>query len=602
MLLPLHLRVENRTCVVVGGGAVAARKCRTLAEHGARVRVVAPEFARDFEWPRFATDILTQDYARETLAGAWLVIAATNDTGVNAQVERDARAAGLAVLRTDDASGADFVFPATLRRGALTVSFGTDGQAPALARQLRDQAEIHYGEQYAALCDEAAATRGQPRVGRAYLVGAGPGDPDLLTIKGAECLRVATVVLHDALANPALLDHYAPRARRIDVSKRKGVCRHMQPEINAMLVDEARRGEIVVRLKGGDPMIFGRGGEEARALAEAGIPFEIVPGVSSLAAVPAYAGIPVTDREYGGSSVGVYTLHLNGGFGLPDEDWQRMAGGPATLVLFMGLSVAGEAARQLIRFGRAPRTPVAVIVEGTLGRQQELIGTLETIGAIVDSAKPAGPGLIVVGPVVRAAARMNWRTPGQDVILIRHGDIGANGRYIGVTDTPLSALGARQAERLRGLGFKRGWVSPLARSRQTAELAGIACEMHDDLREVDFGRWEGQTFSEIETSDAQLIEPWRMLAPDFTFPGGESLAAFDARIARLAARIEKQDGRVVLVTHGGVIRALVCHWLGRSAEARLGLDVAPASVTRLRLAHGRATTVALNERDHLEGL
>ncbi len=241
-------------------------------------------------------------------------------------------------------------------------------------------------------------------------MGAGPGDPGLITVKAVQCLRAATVVIHDALANPILLDMYCPGTRRLDVSKRKGLHNHMQPEINEMMIECAREGDIVVRLKGGDPMIFGRVGEEGRALAAAGVPFEIVPGISSLASVPAYAGIPITDREFGGHSVGIYSLHLRNGKGLSQEQWRKMANGPDTLVLFMGMTILGEAVDNLVSNGLPGSTPIALITQGTTDHQREIFSTLETSVETIAGMTLEGPGLIVIGDVVKAAATMDWRS------------------------------------------------------------------------------------------------------------------------------------------------------------------------------------------------
>jgi uroporphyrin-III C-methyltransferase/precorrin-2 dehydrogenase/sirohydrochlorin ferrochelatase len=461
MFLPLHLKVEDRLCVVVGGGKVAARKCRALLDHGAHVRVVATAFNADDTWSAEPVEVALSSYEATLLEGAFLVIAATDDGQTNARVERDARAAGRLVMRVDSPDDSDFIFPAWLRRGAFTVSFGTDGTAPTLATVLRDDAKAGFGEKYADLCRLASTARHEPgwrdldtngrrdairrlarstvanypwatqpadvesdfaametqpyfAPGHVYLVGAGPGDPGLITVKGVECLRAATVVIHDALANPVLLDMYCAGAERLDVSKRKGMCQHMQPEINAMMIECARRGEVVVRLKGGDPMIFGRVGEEARALAGAGIPFAIVPGISSLASVPAYAGIPVTDREFGAHSLGIYSLHLRNGKGLSDEQWRKMANGPDTLVLFMGMTVIGEAVRNLTANGLPGSTPIALITQGTTDHQRQVFATLDTIVAEIDGMELEGPGLIVIGNVVKAAPAMTWRHVAQE--------------------------------------------------------------------------------------------------------------------------------------------------------------------------------------------
>lgn len=454
--MPLHLKVEGRLCVLVGGGKVAIRKCRALLDHGARVRVVAPALTDDDVWREEAVDVALGVYQSTRLDGAFLAIAATDDGRINAQVERDAKAAGILVMRVDSPDDSDFIFPAWLRRGAFTLAFGTDGTAPTLATVLRDDALQSCGKEFAELCEQAVTARHKPgwreldvngrreairklaretipdypwsregdgnisgmaeietpryfKPGHVYLVGAGPGDPGLITVKAVECLRVATVVIHDALSNPVLLDMYCPGVKRIDVSKRKGMCQHMQPEINAMMIECALRGEVVVRLKGGDPMIFGRVGEEARALAQAGVPFDIVPGISSLSGVPAYAGIPITDREFGAHSLGIYSLHLRNGKGLSAEQWQKMAHGPDTLVLFMGMTVLSEAVGRLMDNGMVGTTPIALITQGTMEKQRQYVGTLDTIVAEIGDQRLEGPGLIVIGNVVKAAPAMAWK-------------------------------------------------------------------------------------------------------------------------------------------------------------------------------------------------
>ena len=251
------------------------------------------------------------------------------------------------------------------------------------------------------------------RPGKVYLIGAGPGDPGLLTVKGADCLRLADVVLFDAIANPLLVTRYAPHAEKIDVGKRKGNYKFNQEDITRLMLELALQGRNVARLKGGDPTIYGRGGEEARALCRAGIPFEIVPGVSCVAAVPAYAGIPITDREFG-TSFGVYTIHKKDGAGLNEEQWRRMAQGPDTLILLMGKTMLATVADKLVLHGRPTTTPVALITDGTTSRQKRFIGTLTTIVKEVETTADGseGPGLIVVGEVVSAYSGMEWFHPG----------------------------------------------------------------------------------------------------------------------------------------------------------------------------------------------
>jgi uroporphyrin-III C-methyltransferase/precorrin-2 dehydrogenase/sirohydrochlorin ferrochelatase len=608
-LLPVNLNVRDRLCALVGGGAVARRKCRTLLAHGARVRVISPNLAPGDDWDSPEIEWIQDEYRPGMLDGAFLVIAATNDGAVNSRVEEDARRIPALVLRADSGENCDVTFPATLRHGGVSISFATDGADPALAAAMK-----HGAEQL------SAGVTGKPAgQGFVWLVGAGPGDPGLLTVKAALCLAAADVVIHDGLVDPAALDLYCHRAERIDVSKRKGCCRHLQPEINAMMIALARSGRRVVRLKGGDPMVFGRGGEEMRALASAGIAHEVVPGVSTIAAVPAYAGIPVTDREYGAASLGVFSLHRRNGRPLDESEWRGMAQGPDTLVLLMGKTMLGQIAGKLVEYGRAPSTPIALIADGTTPRQRRVLGTLADIQSRVDVSAISGPALIVVGEVVRAAmpqaspapvaASMEPQGPFLDateVLLIRHGETGPEyrGRYVGRMDPPLSTTGLEHAAALRRhvelLHVGTGCLaSPSLRTRQTAAAAGLDATFDEDLREVDFGKWEGLRFAEIAAADPEAVERWAKLDPEFRFPGGESLAEFEARIRRVAERLAAgPPRRVAVVTHGGVIRALVCHWLGLPPEAHLLLEVGPASVTSVRLSGNRGTLCSLNDLCH----
>jgi uroporphyrin-III C-methyltransferase/precorrin-2 dehydrogenase/sirohydrochlorin ferrochelatase len=241
---------------------------------------------------------------------------------------------------------------------------------------------------------------GASNCGTVALVGAGPGDPELLTLKAVDRLSKADVIVHDALAAPEILTRHAPNAKCINAGKHRGKALLSQPEINDLLVTLAKSGLRVVRLKGGDPCVFGRAHEEQLALQEAGIEFEIIPGVSSLAAVPAAAGIIVTDRDVG-RSLGAYSLHKRDNQ-LPDDcEWERMAKGPDTLILFMGRSILREASRRLIQYGRDPNTPAALVVNGTRPDQQVVVGTLFTLADSAEKLTVAGPGLIVLGEVIR---------------------------------------------------------------------------------------------------------------------------------------------------------------------------------------------------------
>jgi uroporphyrin-III C-methyltransferase/precorrin-2 dehydrogenase/sirohydrochlorin ferrochelatase len=397
---------------------VAARKAEKLREAGARLQVIASRFdpSRNW-WAERAERLWEQPYdGLQSVERPFLVIAATNDATVNAKVTRDARALGALVLNVSEPSDSDIIFPATLRRGSLTVSFATDGRAPALARYLRQDAESRYGEhlndvisnverfgkdetigvEVASVSIRGASKRNN---GRVTLVGAGPGDPELLTLKAMARLRAADVVVHDDLVSIDVMDRHALGARRINVGKRKGVALLRQEAINDLLIALAKEGLNVVRLKGGDPCVFGRAEEELHALQCAGIDCEIVPGVSNLSAVPAAAGIVVTNRD-NARSLGAFSLHKRDGKKPSYEEWEQMAKGPDTLVLFMGRTILREACARLIEHGRTANTPAALIVNGTLPNQQVVRGTLCTLADASAKLDVEGPGLIVVGEAV----------------------------------------------------------------------------------------------------------------------------------------------------------------------------------------------------------
>ncbi|HWP59721.1 MAG TPA: uroporphyrinogen-III C-methyltransferase [Candidatus Acidoferrales bacterium] len=242
------------------------------------------------------------------------------------------------------------------------------------------------------------------KIGKVYLVGAGPGDPGLMTVRGLDLLRKADVVVYDRLVNPVILEEAAPEAILIFAGKRSSYHALPQEEINELLIAHARRGRLVVRLKGGDPFVFGRGGEEAEALRAAGVPFEVVPGVSSAIAVPAYAGIPLTHRKLS-SSFAVITGH-EACKPKSSVDWALLANSVDTLVVLMGLNTLPAIAAKLVRHGRAPETPVALIRSGTTAKQEVIIGTLADIGA--HCAKLAPPVLAVIGEVVKLSAYLEW--------------------------------------------------------------------------------------------------------------------------------------------------------------------------------------------------
>ena len=247
----------------------------------------------------------------------------------------------------------------------------------------------------------------QGKRGKVYLVGAGPGDPGLLTIKGKECLCEADTILYDHLANPSLLEYAKDHAEIIYVGKRGGLHTMSQDEINELIVNRTRKGKIVVRLKGGDPFVFGRGGEEALELVRAALDFEVVPGVTSAISVPAYAGIPLTHRDYT-STLAFVTGHEDPGKEKSNIAWDKISTGVGTLVFLMGVGNLNQIAEHLVIHGRSPDTPVAVIRNGTIAEQRTLIGTLKNIARLAGENSISPPAIIVVGDVIHLREKLNW--------------------------------------------------------------------------------------------------------------------------------------------------------------------------------------------------
>ncbi|HTN79045.1 MAG TPA: uroporphyrinogen-III C-methyltransferase [Acidimicrobiales bacterium] len=412
-LYPVMLNVAGRECLVVGGGRVARRKVEGLVAAGARVTVIAPEVDESID--ALAVRVERRAYERGDAARFRLVITATDDTAVNAAVFDDAEAVGVWVNSADDIEHCSFTLPAIHRDGAVTVAVSTDGQSPAFAAWLRDRVRDTMPVGLGAVADALAAERrdvhargattealdwrariddlvDDAQTGIVHLVGAGPGDPELLTLRAARLLAAADVVVHDALADTQVLDLVPDGVERIDVGKRPG--RPVPQElINDLLVQLAQRHRTVVRLKGGDPFLFGRGGEEALALRDAGVPFEVVPGITSAIAAPAAAGVPVTQRGVS-ASVTVVTGHRR--FGDEDEtDWDALARVGGTIVVLMGVAERAAIARRLMDGGLSPDTPVTAVRYGTRP-EQEVART--TLGALGDTPIEA-PAAIVIGAV-----------------------------------------------------------------------------------------------------------------------------------------------------------------------------------------------------------
>jgi uroporphyrin-III C-methyltransferase/precorrin-2 dehydrogenase/sirohydrochlorin ferrochelatase len=396
--LPLFLDLRGRRAVVVGGGPVAARRASDLVSAGAAVEVVAPYACEDLvdladrgelRWVR-------REFRQEDLTDAWLVVTATGDRAVDQWVV--ANADSLRVWAVNSADGESSpAWSATAARIEDGVSVAvTGGGDPRRARAVRQRIErlLSAGEMPLRRRRGGDSSRAQPQ-GRVYLVGGGPGDPDLLTVRGSRLLSMADVVVVDRLAPWEALDGLAEDVEVIDVGKAPGNHALPQAEINQLLIERASAGKIVVRLKGGDPFVLGRGGEEAIACAAAGIPVEVVPGVTSAVSVPAAAGIPVTHRGVAQSFL-MASAHSAG-----DALEQLARVGPSvTVVLLMGVGRLAEVGAGLVAAGRDPATPVAVIERGWTPRQREVRGTLTTIAALAHAAGIASPAVIVIGDVV----------------------------------------------------------------------------------------------------------------------------------------------------------------------------------------------------------
>jgi uroporphyrin-III C-methyltransferase/precorrin-2 dehydrogenase/sirohydrochlorin ferrochelatase len=453
--LPINLRLRDRPAVLIGAGVVAARKARFLFGAGARLTVIAPEqdpqFAAlgeeySFNWQR-------RRYRRGDLNGAVLVIAATPDRRVNEAVHAEARARAIPVNVVDSPDLCSFIFPAIVDRSPLTVAISSSGASPVLARSVRSRIEamlpaatadiarfgrLHRDRIRAAGRDETDRRRiweqiidGQiaqlllsnrwqeaeqrlaqllenhepATTGEVYLIGAGPGDPDLMTFKALRLLQRADVVLHDRLVNPEIVAMARRDAEKRYVGKKRSEHSVPQDRINETLVELAHEGKCLARLKGGDPFVFGRGGEEIQELADAGIAFQVVPGITAGNAAACYAGIPLTHRDHA-QSVRFVTGHTKDGE--LRHRWEDFLSETETLVFYMGLVGLPIICRELQRAGRPGDTPIALVECATTPQQLLIRGTLSTMPDLVESAQPQPPTLIIVGRVVDLAPRLRW--------------------------------------------------------------------------------------------------------------------------------------------------------------------------------------------------
>ncbi|WJV61783.1 siroheme synthase CysG [Pectobacteriaceae bacterium CE70] len=450
--LPLFADLRHRPVLVVGGGEVATRKIELLHRAGAEVKVVAKALCEPLSMQQQTGKIawIAQEFTPLQLDGVFLVIAATDDTELNAVVFDAANRHQLLVNVVDDQPKCSFIFPSLVDRSPLLVAISSGGQAPVLARMLREKLEALLPSSLGQMAQLAGSWRArikqrlqsiterrrfwerifngrfasliatgqlaqaeqelqqqleQPQSvqGEVALVGAGPGDVGLLTLRGLQLIQQADAVLYDHLVSSDVLELIRRDAERICVGKRASAHLLPQEEINQLLVTLAQQGKRVVRLKGGDPFMFGRGGEELQHVAQAGIPFQVVPGITAAAGATAYAGIPLTHRDYAQSVVFI-TGHCR-----PDGDvldWSALAGGRQTLAIYMGTVKAAEISHQLITHGREATTPVAVISRGTRRDQQVLIGTLQTLEQLAQQAPT--PALLVIGEVVNLHQHIAW--------------------------------------------------------------------------------------------------------------------------------------------------------------------------------------------------
>jgi uroporphyrin-III C-methyltransferase / precorrin-2 dehydrogenase / sirohydrochlorin ferrochelatase len=387
---PLTLDLDGRRVVVAGGGPVAARRATALADAGADLVVIAPYLCEPLAELVAAgrASWLPRDYTAGDLADAWLAHTATGDRLVDEQVAAEAEAARIWCVRADDATASAAWTPAVARLGDVLVAV-TGGADPKRAVRLRNAVQL------ALETGALPLRRARPGAGSVALVGGGPGHPGLITTRGRQLLAEAEVVVVDRLAPRELLAELDPDVEVVDVGKTPGHHPVPQDEINRLLVEHAQAGRRVVRLKGGDPFVLGRGGEEVAACRAAGVPVEVVPGVTSAISVPAAAGVPVTHRGLAKQ----FTV-VSGHDGL---DWASLATVEGTLVLLMGVSRLADTARRLVEHGKAADTPVAIVEDGYGPAQRTTTGTLATIADAAAKRAVRPPAVVVVGDVAALA-------------------------------------------------------------------------------------------------------------------------------------------------------------------------------------------------------
>lgn len=453
---PVFIDLKNKPCLVVGGGAVAERKVRLLLKAGAKVQIIAPSLSEKIQsWQEEGlVETSKKDFSSADLKRPRLVFAATNNAEVNQAVYEEAVAKGLTVNVADNPMQCQFIMPAIIDRGSVVIAASTSGQSPTLARHLRRQLEqvipeklgllatwlgsqrekiklrikneqkrrqfwddllqspaveqVLSGSQKKAdvLLSEMLSSSEETRVGEVYLVGAGPGDPELLTLKAIRLMQQADVVLYDRLVSESILDKVRRDAERIYVGKKRAFHAVRQENINSLIVSHAKQGKRVLRLKGGDPFIFGRGGEEIATLCDEGIPFQVVPGITAASGCAAYAGIPLTHRDYAQSVIFVTGNMKSGKL---DLNWDQLIKPRQTVVVYMGLDGLSELFSQLMRYGMDANMPVALIEQGTTTQQRVITGKVGSLAQKMITMDVHAPTLIIIGDVVRLHASLQWK-------------------------------------------------------------------------------------------------------------------------------------------------------------------------------------------------
>ncbi len=457
--LPIFMNVKDQSCLVVGGGQVASRKVFMLQRANARVTVISPELCSELQAhvDRDEIEYLAREFQLEDVNGRVIVIAATNVRDVNRQVSESACEKGIPVNVVDDPELCRFITPSIIDRSPVQIAISTGGASPVLARLLRTRLETYIPAAYGRLAilvesfrdrvkqrfsssneirrfwevilagpvadkliagkdsearellEQAVETGEAPDMqGEVFLVGAGPGDPDLLTFKALRLMQQADVVVYDRLVSQGIMDLVRRDAEFIYAGKERDKHTIAQENINSLLVRLAKQGKKVLRLKGGDPFIFGRGGEEIETLMEEGVPFQVVPGITAAAGCASYAGIPLTHRDYVQSCMFV-TGHLKDGSS--DLNWKAIAHPNQTIVFYMGLHSIGNLCSKLIEHGMPESMPAALVEKGTSPEQRVHIGTLKSLPALVHEKKVKPPTLIIVGEVVNLHEKLGWYKP-----------------------------------------------------------------------------------------------------------------------------------------------------------------------------------------------